>query len=90
MKTLLTIALAAMAMAMSSGGNAQTIRDKSNMQIGTIESDGTVRDRSNMKIGSVESDGTIRDRSNMKIGSASGVKKNWAVVTFFFFFDLNN
>lgn len=33
---------------------AQTCRDKNNMTIGKIESDGTVRDGSNMKIGSVE------------------------------------
>ena len=46
----------------------QAVRDKSNMLIGKIESDGTVRDRSNMLIGHFEKDGTIRDKSNMKIG----------------------
>lgn len=35
-------------------GFAQTCRDKNNMTIGKIESDGTVRNASNMKIGSAD------------------------------------
>jgi len=31
--------------------SAQTVRDRNNMKIGTIENQGTVRDRNNMKIG---------------------------------------
>lgn len=50
---------------------AQTCRDKNNMTIGKIESDGTVRNASNMKIGCFDR-GVIRDASNMKIGSIDG------------------
>jgi hypothetical protein len=39
-------------------------------------------------IGSVQSGGIIRDRSNTQIGSAKGIKREWAVAVFFFFFDL--
>lgn len=83
---------------------AQTCRDKNNMTIGKIESDGTVRnasnmkigcfdrgvirDASNMKIGSVEKNGTVRDKSNMKVGSVEGVNATYAAV--FYFFNLFN
>ena len=52
-------------------GLAQTCKDKNNMTIGKIESDGTVRNASNMKIGCFDR-GVIRDASNMKIGSIDG------------------
>jgi hypothetical protein len=68
--------------------DGSTIRDKNNMKIGSIESNGTVRDASNMKIGSVESNGTGRDGSNMKIGSVEGVNQTYAAV--FYFFNLFN
>ena len=45
----------------------------------------TVRDGNNSKIGKIESDGTVRNRNNSSIGRASGVKKEWAAVAFFFF-----
>lgn len=48
--------------------DAQTLRDKSGMRIGEIESNGTVRDRSGMRIGEIDSRGTIRDKSGMRIG----------------------
>ena len=48
---------------------AQTCRDKNNMTIGKIESDGTVRNSSNMKIGSFDRNNVIRDANNMKVGS---------------------
>ena len=48
---------------------AQICRDKSNMQIGKIESNGVVRNSSNMKIGSFDRNNTIRNASNMKVGS---------------------
>ena len=54
------------------GGVAQTCRDKNNMTIGKIESDGTVRNSSNMKIGSFDRNNVIRDASNMKVGSIDG------------------
>ena len=43
-----------MVLCMATVSLAQTCRDKNNMTIGKIESDGTVRNSSNMKIGSVE------------------------------------
>ena len=62
-----------------------TVRNSSNMKIGSFDRnnvirdasnmkvgsiDGsTIRDKNNMKIGSIESNGTVRDASNMKIGS---------------------
>ena len=49
--------------------SAQTVRDKNNMKIGTIENQGTVRDANNMKVGSIDNNGTVRDRNNMKVGS---------------------
>ena len=48
--------------------SAQSLRDRSNMMIGKVESSGTIRDRNNMTIGHVESDGSIRDKNNMLIG----------------------
>ena len=52
-------------------GFAQTCRDKNNMTIGKIESDGIVHNASNMKIGCFDR-GVIRDASNMKVGSIDG------------------
>ena len=52
-------------------GFAQICRDKNNMTIGRIESDGTVRNASNMKIGCFDR-GVIRNASNMKIGRIEG------------------
>ncbi len=49
----------------------QTCRDKNNMTIGKIESDGTVRNSSNLKIGCFDRN-VIRDASNMKVGSIDG------------------
>ena len=49
--------------------SAQTVRDRNNMKIGTIENQGTIRDANNMKVGSIDNNGTVRDRNNMKIGS---------------------
>ena len=73
-----------MVLCMATVSLAQTCRDKNNMKIGSIESNGTVRDASNMKIGSVESNGTVRDGSNMKIGSVEGVNQTYAAVFYFF------
>ena len=63
---------------------AQTVRNSSNMKVGSIESNGTIRNSSNMYIGKIESDGTVRNGSNMTIGSARGVKREHAAVFFFF------
>jgi predicted negative regulator of RcsB-dependent stress response len=48
--------------------NAQILRDRTNQQIGRIESDGTVRDATNRQIGKFDSDGRIRDRINQQAG----------------------
>ena len=64
------------------------VRDKSNAPVGKVESDGVVRDKSNAQIGKIQSDGTVLGRNNARIGTATGVKKEWAAVAFFFFFDL--
>ena len=48
--------------------DGDTVRDRSGMSIGRVESDGTIRDRSGMTIGRVESDGTLRGRSGMTVG----------------------
>ena len=40
--------------------SAQTVRDRNNMKIGTIENQGTVRDANNMKVGSIDNNGTVR------------------------------
>jgi len=44
-----------------------------------------VRNSSGSKIGSIDKDGTLRNDSGSKIGSASGIKKEWAAVTYFFY-----
>ncbi|MGZ3921441.1 MAG: 5-fold beta-flower protein, partial [Bacteroidia bacterium] len=36
-------------------------------------------------VGYVKSDGTVENSSHSTIGHASGVKKEWAAVVFFFF-----
>ena len=54
--------------------------------VGKVDRDGTVRDRSGNSIGKVDSDGTIRNKSGNSVGRASGVKKEWAAVLFFFDF----
>ena len=82
-KLILSMILSLSVMAAS---EAQTIRNASNAQVGTIERDGTIRNRSNSQIGKVESDGTVRDASNSKMGSAPGIKKEWVAVFFFFDF----
>ena len=77
-----------MLMCFLSVSKAQTCRDKNNMAIGKIESDGTVRNSSNMKIGSFDRNNVIRDANNMKIGSVEGVNQTYAAV--FYFFNLFN
>ena len=64
--------------------NGTIERDKNNMTIGMVESDGTVRDKNNMRVGKVKSDGTIVDRNNMTIGYAKDIPKAYAAVFFFF------
>jgi hypothetical protein len=54
-------------------------------KIVNFERDGTVRNDSGTKIGKIDSDGSIRNASGTKTGSASGVRKEWAAVTFFFY-----
>ncbi|MDO4790353.1 MAG: hypothetical protein Q3998_05250 [Porphyromonas sp.] len=62
-----------------------TVRNRNGSSIGKINSDGTVRGDGNKYLGKIESDGTVRNSNNASIGRASGVKKEWAAVAFFFF-----
>ena len=60
------------------------VRDKNNMLVGKMESDGIVRDRNNMMVGKVEAGGTVRDRNNMTIGYAKDIPAAYVAVLFFF------
>jgi hypothetical protein len=50
-----------------------------------VRDDGTVENSSHNTIGYVRDDGTVEDSSHSTIGYASGVKRTWAAVCFFFF-----
>ena len=63
-----------------------TFRDARNSFLGKIESDGTVRNSNNARIGKIENNGVVRNANGAAIGKASGVKKEWAAVFFFFHF----
>jgi len=62
-----------------------TIENSSHSTVGYVKSDGTVENSSHSTIGYVKSDGTVENSSHSSIGYASGVKKEWAAVCFFFF-----
>lgn len=62
-----------------------TIENSSHSTVGYVKSDGTVENSSHSTIGYVKSDGTVENSSHSTIGHASGVKKEWAAVVFFFF-----
>ena len=81
----LTILFAFALIILSGNLYAQDLRNASGNRTGKIESDGTVRNESGNRIGKIDSDGTIRDASGNRKGSASGVRKEWAAVTFFFY-----
>jgi hypothetical protein len=53
--------------------------------VGYVKSDGTVENSSHSTIGYVKDNGTVENSSHSTIGHASGVKKEWAAVVFFFF-----
>ena len=61
-----------------------TVQDGNYRTIGHIKSDGTVQDGSYRTIGHVKSDGTVQDGNYRTIGHASGVKKHWIALYFFF------
>jgi hypothetical protein len=62
-----------------------TIENSSHSTVGYVKSDGTVESSSHSTLGYIKSDGTVENSSHSTIGHASGVKKEWAAVTFFFF-----
>src|SRR6185312_1127319 len=45
-----------------------TIRNASNSEVGSVDSDGTIRNSSNSSVGKIEKDGTIRNASNSSVG----------------------
>lgn len=53
--------------------------------VGYIKEDGRVQNGSYSTIGYVKKDGTVQNGSYSTIGHASGVKKEWAAIVFFFF-----
>jgi hypothetical protein len=53
--------------------------------VGYVKADGTVQNSSYSAIGYIKKDGTVQNRNYSTIGYASGVKKEWAAVVFFFF-----
>ena len=65
--------------------SAQSITNSSYSTTGYIKSDGTIQNSSYSTIGHIKDDGTVQNSSYSTIGHASGVKKEWAAVVFFFF-----
>jgi hypothetical protein len=49
-----------------------TIRNASNSEVGSVDSDGTIRNSSNSSVGKIDSDGTIRNSSNSSVGKVEG------------------
>ena len=62
-----------------------TIENSSHSTVGYVKSDGTVENSSHSTIGYVKDNGSVENSSHSTIGYASGVKKEWAAVCFFFF-----
>ena len=63
-----------------------TICDRSGNSVARIDNSGNIRDRSGNTVGRIDSNGSIRDKSGNSVGRASGVKREWAAVLFFFDF----
>ena len=82
MKNLIIIATMLFSFAFA---NAQTIQTSSRSTAGYIKSDGTIQNSSRSTVGYIKDDGTVQNSSRTTIGYASGVPKEWAAVTFFFF-----
>jgi hypothetical protein len=62
-----------------------TIEDSHGSTIGKVENNGTIDDSHGSTIGHVRSDGTVEDSHGSTIGHASGIKREWVAVAFFFF-----
>lgn len=62
-----------------------TIQNDSYSTVGHVKEDGTVQNSSYSTIGHIKEDGTVQNSSYSTIGHASGVKKEWIAVVFFFF-----
>jgi len=61
------------------------IENSSGSTVGKVTSDGTVENSSGSTIGKITDDGSVENSSGSTIGRASGVRKEWAAVVFFFF-----
>lgn len=62
-----------------------TIQNKNSSTVGYVKKDGTVENSSHSTIGYIKDNGTVENGSHSTIGYASGIKKEWAAVAFFFF-----
>jgi len=62
-----------------------TIQNSSYSTVGYVKKDGTVQNSSYSTIGHIKDDGTVQNSSYSTIGHASGIKKEWVAVVFFFF-----
>lgn len=62
-----------------------TIENSSHSTVGYFKKDGTVENSSHSTIGYVKNDGTVENSSHSTIGYASGVKREWVAVVYFFF-----
>ena len=68
LRTYLTAAIMAIALACSAGASAQVLRDASYNSVGRIAGNGLVRDVNQRSIGSFEADGTIKDKAGVTRG----------------------
>lgn len=62
-----------------------TIKNKSVSTVGYVKKDGTVENSSHSTLGYIKNNGTVENSSHGTVGYASGIKKEWAAVVFFFF-----
>ncbi len=61
------------------------VKNASYSTVGYIKKDGTVQNSSYSTIGYVKEDGTVQNSSRSTIGHASGIRREWAAIVFFFF-----
>lgn len=61
------------------------VQDNSYRTVGYIDKNGKVQDNSYRTLGYIDSNGKVQDNSYKTLGYASGVKREWVAVVFFFF-----
>ncbi|NIG56532.1 5-fold beta-flower protein [Chitinophaga sp. Cy-1792] len=61
------------------------VTDKGYSTIGYIKSDGKIQNSGYETLGYIKADGKVLDRNYSTLGYASGVKREWAALIFFFF-----